>query len=879
MKKLFYLLVIIILSIPSQAQAQPPTGNQGGARPNMNIGRLYGKVVDENGRGIGYATVQLYGTRFDTASRSMKEALIDGQISEDNGDFSLENLPVMGEFTLKISFLGYAELEQEVSFGVPGPGQGGRPGGERPQTAPPPGNRGNMAAMASKFDKDLGNITLSAASQMLQEVVVEGERAGTTLALDRKVFQVDKLATAAGGTAEDALRSVPSLSVDIDGNVTMRNAAPQIFVDGRPTTLSLDQIAADQIESVEVITNPSAKYDASGGQAGIINIVLKKDRRIGYNGNVRAGIDSRGGINAGGDVNAREGKINAFLSGNFNQRRSWSEGETERLNLSTVPQTNLLQKNDDINKGFFAMGRGGIDWFMDNRHTLNFTGMYMRGKFDSQQEQQIRIDSLFPGGTTSSESLRLTDNNRNFRNTGGSVLFKHLFPKSGKELTADINFNQVRFQGDGNFSTTSLDPNFVSRSIQESNNKSRFLTLQTDYVEPITDNMKIEAGVRAALRRNDNFNQNLLYDPVKDEWIPLQAFANEYNFNDNVYAAYATLSHEFPKWGYQVGMRAESSQYTGNLPSADTSFTNDYPLSLFPSAFVTHKLNEEDVIQLSYSRRVNRPNFFQLMPFTDISDPLNLRRGNPNLRPEFTNSFELTYQNLFPKGHSLLVSLYYKQVNDLITSYQYGEYSEELEREVLVNSYANSNGSQAYGAEITFRNTFLKNFELTSNINLYNSRVDASNVENDLVNEQFSWFIKENLTVKLPANLTLQITGEYQSPAAFNPSDGGGRYGGHWGGSLNTAQGYRLAYWFVDAALRMDIMKRRASLTLSISDIFRSRETGTHTESEFFVQDTWRIRNPQLLRLNFSYRFGKMDASLFKRKNTRMNTEGMDMMN
>jgi len=856
-----------LLLFGAELLAQPT----GGGRSNMNVGRFYGKVVDENGQGVGYAAVQLYAMRFDTTTQSPQEILIDGQITEENGDFSLENLPIRGDFKLRISFLGYTEVEQEVSFGLPGAGGGQRPSGGGPPSGRRPGG------MGANFDKDLGNITLTSSSQVLDAVVVEGERAGTTLALDRKVFRVDKLATAVGGTAVDALRNVPSLSVDIDGGVTMRNAAPQIFVDGRPTTLSLDQIAADMIESVEVITNPSAKYDASGGQAGIINIVLKKDKRIGYNGNVRAGVDSRGGINAGGDINAREGKINAFLSGNFNQRRRWSEGETDRQNLIGNPRTNLFQHTDDESDGFFAMGRGGIDWFMDNRNTLTFTGMYMRGQFGSQEEQDIRIDSLFPDGIRSSEALRLTDSERNFRNLGGSVLFKHLFPKKGKELTADINFNQVRFRGNGDFTTNSLSPNLQSQSMQESDNTSSFLTLQSDYVDPLTDDIKLEAGVRAALRRNDNYNENLLYDPVSETWIPLQAFANSYNFNDDVYAAYASISHEMPKWGYQVGLRAESSQYTGNLPDADTSFTNDFPLSLFPSAFITRKLNEEDVIQLSYSRRVNRPNFFQLMPFTDISDPLNLRRGNPNLLPEFTNSFELTYQNLFPKGNSLMVSLYYKFVNDLITSYQYGEYNEELDQEVLVNSYANSAGSQALGSEITFRNNFGKNIELTSNVNLYYSRVDASNVETDLIDERFSWFIKENLNIKLPAGFTLQINGEYQSPAAFSPTDGGGRFGG-WRGSLNTAQGYRLAYWVVDAAIRKDILQRRGAITLSVSDIFRSRETGTHTESDFFIQDTWRIRNPQLLRINFSYRFGKMDASLFKRKNNRMNTEGMDMM-
>lgn len=865
----------LLLSFTGVLFAQPPTGGPGG-RPNMKIGRFYGKVVDENGQGVGYATVQLYGMQFDTVSQTMKETLIDGQITEENGDFSLENLPIVGEFSLKVSFLGYTTLEKTVSFGIPAPGARQ---GEGQQQGPPAGQRRfNPGAMAGNFDKDLGNISLASESTMLDEVIVTGEATSVTLALDKKIYRVDKNAVAAGGTAEDALKNVPSLSVDIDGNVTMRNAAPQIFVDGRPTTLSLDQIASDAIESVEVITNPSAKYDASGGQGGIINIVLKKERRIGYNGNLRAGVDSRGGINAGGDINAREGKFNAFLSGFYNQRRSFGESETDRLNLSTDPNTRLLQTSENNMNGFFALGRGGLDWFMDNRNTLTFSGIYMRGSFNPEDKQNIHVDSLYDGGITFSDALRTTENDRNFRNVGGSVLFKHLFPKAGKEWTADVNYNRVRFSGSGDYQTVSETPQLNSVQRQENDNSSSFITIQSDYVDPITDAIKLEAGVRAALRRNDNNNLNLVYDEANDIWVPVQNFANVYNFNDDVYAAYATLSHQFEKWGYQVGLRAESSQYTGRLPEADTSFSNTYPLSLFPSAFVTYKLNDEDNLQVSYTRRVNRPNFFQLMPFADISDPLNLRQGNPNLQPEFTNSFEVIYQNIFEKGHNLLVSAYYKQAYNLITSYQYAEYNDILDREVLINSFANSNGSKAYGMEFTLRNTFWKNVELTTNLNLYNSEVDASNVESNLTTERFSWFIKENLSVKLPADFTLQISGEYQSPAAFTPSNGGGRFGGHHGGPTNTAQGYTLEYWFVDAAIRKDLFNRKASLTLSIQDIFRSRQTGTHTESEYFIQDFWRIRNPQFVRLNFSYRFGKMDASLFKRKNMKMNTEGMDMM-
>ncbi|MEL6250880.1 MAG: outer membrane beta-barrel family protein [Bacteroidota bacterium] len=876
--KSYLLLATITLSTFLLSYSQGGRQGQGGwNREAMNIGRLYGKVVDDAGKGIGYASVQLIGMKFDPKTKSRTEAVLAGQITKENGDFDLTKLPVMGEFTLKISVLGYATTEQKVDFGLKRPQGGGKPGaaagGQRPTGRPGSGGWGGMSG--GNFDKDLGNIKLASKTTTLDEVVIESEATLVKLELDKKIFKVDQNSVAVGGTAEDALRNVPSLSVDIDGNLTLRNAAPQLFVDGRPTTLTLDQIASDEIESVEVITNPSAKYDASGGQAGIVNIVLKKERKIGYNGSIRAGIDTRGGFNGGGNINAREGKVNVFLSANLNQRVSKGEGETDRFNLIGAPLTNVLQDTENEFTGTFTSFRGGIDIFLDNRNTLTFSGSFTRGSFDSFNNIDITNDTL-SGETVVASGLnqRLSNSERMFRNMGGSVLFKHLFPKKGREWTADVNINEVRTEGIGGF--TNIFPGFTSVEEQENDGGSRFFTVQTDYVEPIGKTGKMEVGVRAALRDYDSQNASYLFDRDSGERFRVPNFADEYQFQDAVYAGYATFSQQFTSgWSYQLGLRAESSQYTGELPETGDVFENDFPFSFFPSLFLTKEINKQDNIQLSYSRRINRPSFFRLLPFTDFSDSLNLRRGNPDLLPEFTNSLELTYQNIITKGHDFLLSVYYKQANNLITNYQFLETIGD--REVIMTSYANSNNSEAYGTEFTMRNTFSPQVELTTNVNLYQSRVDASNVEDGLINEQFTWFFKENLVIKLPAQFRLQITGEYQSPAAFIPSSGGRRF--QWRGVSNTAQGFRKEYWFVDAALRKDLFKRKASLTVSIRDIFRSRRTGTYTESEFFIQDSWRIRNPQVVRVNFSYRFGKPDISLFKRKNNNFNTNGSDMMN
>lgn len=867
--KTFSLLVILFYSFltgsETMAQNYPTPGVGRGA---MNTGRFYGRIVNEGGKGVAYAAVSLYRMEFDSATQTTIPVMITGQITDEKGDFSLEELPVMGEFDLRVSFLGFTEISQKVSFGLSRPNAPG----QRPGNGNRPGNGG----ASDRFDIDLGNIKLMEGATNLEEVTVTAEATNVQLALDKKIYRVDKDANAAGGTAMEALKNVPSLAVDLDGNLSLRNGSPQLFVDGRPTTLSLDQIAADAIETVEVITNPSAKYDASGGQAGIVNIVLKKDRRIGYNGSVRAGFDSQGSRNAGGDVNLREGKVNGFISGNYNERRGNSYQITNRQNLFGTPLTNIHQDGAGDQRGFFANARAGIDWFMDNRNTITFQGSLTRGQFGRPETLNVRTDSLFTGEITSSEYIRDTDGERNFRNMGGAVLFKHLYPKKGKELTADINFNNILFTNENEFKTNYSGRNYILQERQSGEGGTNMITLQTDYVNPLSDKVKLEMGAYASVRKVDNDNFNYYFNNNSSSWIQIFNFTDQYTFSDRVYAGYTSISHQFPKWGYQVGLRAESSTYEGVL-TGESTFQNDYPLSLFPSIFITRKLNEQDNLQFSVTRRINRPNFFQLIPFIDYSDSLNLRRGNPDLIPEFTSSAEVSYQNIFKNGHNLLVTGYYKRARDLITNYQFTEGDPLSEGEIVIATFANSNSSEAYGVEFTLRNQITKGIDLTSNINLYNSKVDASNIESGLVNEQFTWFLKENMNVRLPAAFMLQISGQYQSKTAFSPNEGRGRFRG-FGGSNNSAQGYSIPYWFVDVALRKDIMKRKASITLNIEDVFASRIQGSYSESMLFIQENERWRNFQVVRLNFSYRFGKADTSLFKRKNMNMNEGGSDII-
>ncbi len=826
------------------AQVPENAGNRN--RPAMK-GRLYGKVVDVNNKGIEFAAVQLSQVITDPKTETTSEKLISGQLTAGNGDFTLIDIPITkGNYILRVNAIGFNTVEQMINL--------------------------NLSASG---ERDLGNIKLKPSSVQIAEAVIVGETPAYEMRIDKKVYDVEKNPVGMGGTAEDVLKNVPSLNVDIDGNLTLRNSSPQLFIDGRPSTLTIDQIPADAIQSIEVITNPSAKYDASGGMAGIVNIVLKKNRRMGYNGSVRTGIDTRGRINLGGDINSREGKINVFMGANLNQRRSNSTGATDRTNFSDIPNTQLSQSNSGKTNGYFGSIRGGVDYFIDNRNTLSLSGSYHRGTFDSNNEILTHSDSLYTTGTERGIQERLSESGRMFENTGAALSFKHLYPREGKELSADINYNQSTSSNDGFFRTSSFDENDnqignMAQQLQEGTGANNIFTIQSDYAVPVSDKSKIETGIRFSNRNYSSTNNNFLFDEQSNSYQFIPGQSNEYAFTDRVMAAYLTYSRQINKFGFQLGLRAESSDYEGELLNLNQKFNNSYPISFFPSMFTSYKLTEKNDVQFSYTRKINRPNFFQLIPFTDYSDSLNLSRGNPELLPEFSNSIELSLQHVFNKQNNLLSSIYLKNTNNLITRYLYSEYDSILNKNVITSTYQNANAAYAYGVEFTMQNTITKWLSLTTNLNIYNSIIDGSNIELNLDNEQFSWFAKSNVSFKFIRNLTIQLSGDYQSRTALQQGSSGGRWGG---GASSTAQGYTEAYYELDAALKYDFLKERnASVSINFSDILRSRKVETYSSSQFFKQYSIRRRDPQIVRLNFSYRFGKFDTSLFKRRNNPNNS-------
>jgi len=860
MKKITILFSVLLMQIALIAQI--PTGRPSGGG-SMNMGHFYGKVIDANKKGIDGATVQLKGSKFDPTTKKASEVTLATMITASNGDFSFDNLSVMGNFKLIISGIGFKKYEKQISFNMK--------------------SGGNPQDMMALVDKDLGNIKLEEDPSQLQSVTVTSSaKPQFEMGIDRKIFNVDKNLASTGQTAVEVMKNIPNLNVDIDGNVTLRNATPTLLIDNRPTTLTLDQIPSDIIDRVEIITNPSAKYDASGGNAGILNIVLKKNKKNGYNGGLRGGVDMRGKINAGGDLNLRSSKINFSASANLRESKSISTIDNYRDLLLIPTPTSISTYTDNIGLSEFAFYRAGFDYLIDNRNTFSIFGNIVKGDFGNTSTQTI--DSIF-SGVNRNNNIALDNNSIfSFLNKGAQASFKHLFAETGHELSADFNYNESNSDNNSSIKSSIIN----QRTIGSGYNKN--YTSNIDYERIFKNNMKFEAGVR--MNNRDEFNER---DQFRNE-ILVNSISNQLKFNERVLAAYTNLGGKKGNLSYQLGFRVENRDYTVNVLNKQGQDSLEskikLPISLFPSAFISYKLNDKNDVQFNYSKRINAPNPFQLQPFADYSDPLNISVGNPALKPQFTHSFEAAYNNVYKKGSNLLVTAYYKYSTDLITNYIYKDINPINNDSAFYSSYINANTSKVYGLEISNKTTVTKWWDINLSFNLFKSEINSTIIGQDVNNNLTSWFSKMNNNFKLVKGLSLQFSGQYQAktilPPGGNSGGGGGRGGGGFGGGgfggpQSTAQGYNLPNYEFDLAIRKDwTLKggKTASLTLSASDVFRTRVIQTYSESLYFTQNVTRTRDQQFFRLNFSYRFGKFDVNLLRRKSTKMQegSGGMDQM-
>ena len=818
MKNLIILLLFLgTVEAYSQQQGQ---GNPNMLKAMQNIkGRVYGKLVDaRTGKPVEFAAVAvLWITR---------DSVLGGSLTGENGEFSIDNLPGMGTFRLRALQIGFKTHESKFFIKPP-----------------------------DKLEQDLGDIKMEVDEKIIQEVEVVTEKAALVMSIDKRTYNVDKDLSVKGGTAADAMKNVPGLTVDGEGNVQLRSQSPMIFVDGRPTTLSLQQIPADQIDRIEVITNPSVNYDA-GATAGILNIVMKKNLKPGYNGMAMAYAGT--GDRYGGmlNINAKEGKWNVSAMLSYNQAINITQGYTHRTQLSEGEATGFFNQDNNVwQRRNFTFGKIGVDYKINNRNTLSLTQMGMGGWFNTSDNQFF---GLFDReGSELQSGKRVNDQHVHFQNYNTMLQYRRNYAKPGKELTADMSVNFSRSESDYLFST--YTPTNVFQK-NDGRSKARQGVFQLDYVDPINESSKFEAGVRAFYKGSNSANDTYNAVFTQDLYTRDTVMSNNYVIDDMVNAAYVNYSAK-TLWdiSYQAGLRFEQSYYSGVITDRDLRFSYQYPSggndllkSLFPAIYFSKKLSKNREWQLNFSRKIQRPNFFQLMPFVMFADRQNYRIGNPQLRPEFRNISELNYSKNFTKG-SYLGSGYFRYEEQPITDIAYPAPDDP---DVLVNTTINGDNSFRYGMEHTIKYTFASKLDVTFNLNAYSIFIRGQVLSSEPVvtAQGFAFDAKTILSYRLPKQLTIQLNSGYESPRIL-------------------LLGRTLPVYSTDISLAKRFGSKW-SANVTVSDVFNTRRMGTIYSTPYYTQELSRRREARYVRFSVSYMFGKMDASIFKRAKQRTGDQG-----
>ncbi|MBX7205157.1 MAG: TonB-dependent receptor [Bacteroidia bacterium] len=817
-------IITLLLCIGSKAQTPPAARPVAGKTPA--IGRLYGKVIDSTSKEpVEYAAITLLSMG--------KDSIITGALSKANGDFLMEKIP-FGAYRLRIQSIGFNVKMIRV------------------QISP------------VLIDQDLGNIRISTSNTALKQVTVQGEKNSVNMNIDRKVYNVEKDISVKGGTALDVMKNVPGVTVDADGNVALRNSSPTIFVDGRPTTLTLEQIPADQIERVEVITNPSAKFDASAS-GGILNVIMKKNTKPGYNGVVGAnmGTNNRYGINT--NLNIKEKKFNFSLSYNLNTRGNKNNGYTYRTNLFEGKTTGYFnQKNINQVNNAFHNGRLGIDYNVTNRTTITLAQSVTNGVFKMDDGQRFDIRDSANQMLIYGNRINRQDNG--FQNATSQITLRHSYPKKGKEFIADVSYNFSKNHNNSTFTTYNylygggLLPD--NPQVQENTGagNGNMATFQFDFTNPVNDSTKLEWGFKSNYKLNNSKLDASLLNYALGEYIRDSALSNNYKVTDMVNAAYVNYSGIYRKIGFQTGLRFEQTYFIAKLIDKNQQFDYFYPdggknlwNAIFPSIYLSKKVNPTNEFQLNFSRKINRPNYMQMMPFIMFSDRQSYRIGNPALGPEFINIAEANYFRLFKNG-SWLSSAYAKYLDHAITSYVYPL---PTDTSILVSTFTNGKSSWNYGWENTVKFSFAKKLDLTFNANVYYTTITASpatGTTGTLQNSGYSWNGKATVSYKFPKAFTLQWNGSYEAPKII-------------------PQGTTKEVYFMDLSLNKDIGKR-LSFNATLSDVFNTKRWGAFYESSTFTQNFSRRWDTRFFRVGLTWRFGETDVSIFRKKPQRRDGQG-----
>ncbi|MCR5444701.1 MAG: TonB-dependent receptor [Bacteroidales bacterium] len=804
-------------------------------------GTVRGRVVDaRTGENIEYATVALLSTK--------DSSLKGGTVTESNGAFRLE--AQYGRYLLRITFVGYEPQYYKSAVNLTA---------EHPTV-------------------NLGKVAINPQATLMEAVEVVAERSMVEYQLDKRVVNVDKNIVAGGGTATDVLEQVPSVAIDNDGNVTLRGSSNvKVLVNGRPSELLasdlstlLEQIPASTVENVEVITNPSAKYDPEG-MSGIINIKLK-DRTagaLGLNGvvNVNVGApvpfmvpDSLPGFipTAMGNIslNYTTERYNIFFNADagLRQRGNTAHSDIEYLDNTQTPITHNSIDQYSLNPNRMSSIKIGGEYYFNDKNSL-LLSYQLRGGSRERNSNIYATDLLF------NDSLRYhqtSGSNNTNTNHSFNLLYTRKFDRKDEELTFDATFSTRQVQGEGTQEqiyadmAANYDHYYRRRSVTENHHQA--LNLKLNYLRPFDNGWRLETGYEGRMdwpdQRADYYrtvfnNTGGAYD-YYGYYDSLSS--THFNYRQHVHAVYATFGGNLTEeLSLQAGLRGEyASIYGLDLYHPGTDTIDKPYLQLYPTLHLSYKITDMQSAQLSYSRRVRRPHMWDLNPYMDIREDNQMSFGNPNLDPEYTNAFELSY-NLGIKKVNIFTSLYYRQTNNMITHYGFTWCADSVARYAWWEPYnsqydgyrastsLNLSTGYNYGMEFIFDWQIFAWWKVNISVNLYQSYIEGTELLHNQSASSFQASGKFSSYMTLPNDWTLQLSGQYWAP---------------W---LDLQTQMEPSYW-ADLAVKKDVFQKRGTINLRISDVFCTGGWGHTTYSQTFNRVMKGRRLSPVVTVGFSWK-------------------------
>ena len=813
---------------PSVAEAPLPSSSASEA-PAANlpaIGKVGGQLLDDsNNEPLMFASIVLF--------RERDSTMVTGGISDELGRFMIERVP-FGRYYLSINYIGYPRMEV-----------------------------GDVAITPRSIEYNAGVIRVAPGAEMLSEVTIEASRQLMEVGLDRRVFNVDQALTASGGTAIEVMQNIPSVAVDFDGNVSLRGSSNvTILIDGRPSGLTglsgseaLEQIPSNMIDRIEVITNPSVRY-APDGTSGIINIVLKKERRAGYNGMLSLNASTRNTYNGSLNLNYKINDLNFFA--NYSGRFFNTDGFGSTFRSSFLADTTYLNQRLDfentMNSQNFTLG---MDYQFNPYNTLTFSVMYNGWARASQNNtdysalaSDMDITSLFnrfSGDEMDNSGLSYTLN------------YRRTFEERNRELNTDIVFSDRSMaRAEDNvqqFFDLNRNPNGLPNLLESTSMdaKNWMFSLQTDYVQPLGEDRKLEVGGRIYMREMDSDFNFLDFNHEESAWINNPGRSNRFVFSEQVFSAYGMFSTMAGPYSIQAGLRLEQAFVEGNQQTTNDLFNNQY-FSLFPSMHLRRNFENSQNAQLSYSRRISRPNNRVLNPFVSYTDPYDLSFGNPRLNPEYINSLELGYTKFWEKT-TLNPSLFYRYTNGMITRFRTMD-----ESGIAYTTWENLNTGISYGAELVASRQLASWYRVNGTFSYFRQIVEGGDAMMEMRNDSYSWSARMVNNFTFPRGWSAQLNAYYRSPVVM-------------------IQGEMREMYAADAAVRKNVLNNRGTITLRLSDMFNTQRFRMYNYGNNFAIDTERVRNSRMLFLGFSYRINEFERNNQQRRRTQQGGEDsmMDM--